>query len=86
MSFLLHSRVAFRCALSCRQLQYQQIANMSSIVDTIKTTLAENLTGPAHKAAGEPFTLDQVPDQTGKVAVITGELSPHAYDHSLMVI
>ena len=47
---------------------------MASIVKNIQTTLSENFTGAAHKAApsGTRFSLDDVPDLSGKVAVITG--------------
>ncbi|GAB7364997.1 hypothetical protein MBLNU230_g5780t1 [Neophaeotheca triangularis] len=42
-------------------------------METIKTTLAENL-GPAHGLASgdQAFSLDQVPDLSGKVALVTG--------------
>jgi len=44
------------------------------IVDTVKSTLAQNLGGPAHEslAGDKSFSLDQVPDLSGKVAVVTG--------------
>ncbi|GAB7364079.1 hypothetical protein MBLNU230_g4631t1 [Neophaeotheca triangularis] len=44
------------------------------MAETIKTTLAENFGGVAQKAApeGTNFSLDHVPDLTGKVAVVTG--------------
>lgn len=47
---------------------------MASIAKNVQTTLSENFTGPAHNAApaANKFSLDDVPDQTGKVAVITG--------------
>ena len=47
---------------------------MASIIDKAKTTLSENLGGPLQSVApeGTKFTLEDVPDQTGKVAVITG--------------
>ena len=47
---------------------------MSSIVQGVQTTLSENLGGSAQGAApnGTKFSLDDVPDLTGKVAVITG--------------
>lgn len=48
---------------------------MSSIVDAARTTISQNLGGALGKAAapaGTEFSLDDVPDQTGKVAVITG--------------
>ncbi|KKY18735.1 putative retinol dehydrogenase 12 [Diplodia seriata] len=43
-------------------------------MNTIRTTIAENLGGPAHALAPEDsqFTLSSVPDLTGKVAVVTG--------------
>ena len=47
---------------------------MSSAVQAVQSTLSQNLGGVAHKAApsGTEFALDDVPDQTGKVALITG--------------
>ena len=47
---------------------------MASVIKNIQTTLSENLGGAAHKSApeGTGFSLDLVPDQTGKVAVVTG--------------
>ena len=47
---------------------------MSSIIDKAKTTLSENLGGKLQDAApaGTGFSLDDVPDQSGKVAVVTG--------------
>ena len=47
---------------------------MSSIINAAKTTLSENFTGAAQKAtpAGTDFSLEDVPDQSGKVAVVTG--------------
>lgn len=41
-------------------------------MDTIKNTIAENLGGIAPNLATHQFSLDQVPDLTGKVAVVTG--------------
>jgi len=51
-----------------------QTRNMASVIKNIQTTLSENLGGAAHKSApeGTGFSLDLVPDQTGKVAVVTG--------------
>ena len=45
----------------------------SIVMDTIKSTIAENFTG-SHKLVSEDhqFSLDQVPDLSGKVAVVTG--------------
>lgn len=59
------------------KLLFQQPTNtriMSSIVDKAKTTLSENFGGAAQKAApdGTKFSLEDVPDQSGKVAVVTG--------------
>ena len=47
---------------------------MSSTIKAAQTTLSQNFTGPAHDLApdGTKFSLDDVPDQSGKVAVITG--------------
>ena len=55
-------------------IQKANASNMSSILKTAQTTLSENFGGPAAAAAptGTQFSVDEVPDQTGKVAVITG--------------
>ncbi|KAM0354855.1 hypothetical protein ACHAPU_000684 [Fusarium lateritium] len=45
---------------------------MSSIVDTVKNTIAENFGGPAEQLATHQFSLSEVPDLSGKVAVVTG--------------
>lgn len=47
---------------------------MASVVDKAKTTLSENFGGAAQKVApgGTKFSLEDVPDQSGKVAVVTG--------------
>ncbi|KAI0206384.1 oxidoreductase bli-4 [Astrocystis sublimbata] len=42
------------------------------VMDTIKNTIAENFGGPAEHLITNPFSLDDVPDLTGKVAVVTG--------------
>lgn len=44
------------------------------MAETVKATLAENFGGVAQKAApeGTKFSLDDIPDLTGKVAVVTG--------------
>jgi hypothetical protein len=46
---------------------------MVSLIDKIKTTAAENMGGPAHKVVpkGQQFSVEEVPDLYGKVAVIT---------------
>ena len=51
-----------------------QTRTMASVIKNIQNTLSENLGGAAHKSApeGTGFSLDLVPDQTGKVAVVTG--------------
>lgn len=43
-------------------------------MQTVKRALAENFSGPAHKLASgdEAFSLDEVPDLSGKTAVLTG--------------
>ncbi|KAJ2988589.1 hypothetical protein NUW58_g3892 [Xylaria curta] len=41
-------------------------------MDTVKNTLAENFGGKAESLATHQFSLDDVPDLTGKVAVVTG--------------
>lgn len=47
---------------------------MSSMIDAVKTTISENLGGNAHKVVSEDqqFSLEQVPNLEGKVAVVTG--------------
>lgn len=51
-----------------------------SIMQAIKKTLAENLTGGnLFSPKGAKFTLEQVPDLTGKVAVVTGGSSGIGY-------
>ena len=41
-------------------------------MQAVKNTIAENFGGPSHKLAEEKFDLDDVPDLSGKVAVVTG--------------
>ncbi|KAF7520642.1 hypothetical protein G7054_g12699 [Neopestalotiopsis clavispora] len=41
-------------------------------MDAIKNTIGENFGGAAQKLSTHQFTLDDVPDLTGKVAVVTG--------------
>ena len=47
---------------------------MSSLIDGVKSTIAENFGGKAHSVASEEhqFALEEVPDLSGKVAVVTG--------------
>ncbi|KAI1410281.1 NAD(P)-binding protein [Hypoxylon sp. FL1857] len=47
-------------------------APLLETMDTIKNTIGENLGGKAHDIATQQFSLDQVPDLTGKIAVVTG--------------
>ena len=51
-----------------------QTGTMASMVDAVKTTISENLGGSAHKVVSEDqqFSLEQVPNLEGKVAVVTG--------------
>ncbi|KAF4337748.1 4-hydroxybenzoate benzoate ligase [Fusarium beomiforme] len=49
-----------------------QTSRMSSIVDSVKNTIAENFGGPAEKLATHQFSLSETPDLTNKVAVVTG--------------
>ncbi|KAI9792861.1 MAG: hypothetical protein M1835_007619 [Candelina submexicana] len=57
-------------------------------MDAIKSTVAENLGGSAHQAVNEQyqFSLEQVPDLSGKVAIITGgsEGIGYACSHTLL--
>ncbi|KAI1505205.1 hypothetical protein F5X99DRAFT_405095 [Biscogniauxia marginata] len=41
-------------------------------METIKNTLGENFGGKAHSLSTHQFSLDDVPDLSGKVAVVTG--------------
>lgn len=45
---------------------------MAGVVETIRNTIGENLGGPAQALSTHQFTLDEVPDLEGKVAVVTG--------------
>ncbi|KAM3500959.1 hypothetical protein MY10362_005954 [Beauveria mimosiformis] len=52
---------------------------MASVIAYIKNTLAENLGGPTPKLATDQFGLDDTPDQSGKVAVVTGGSEGNEY-------
>lgn len=57
------------------QNQYRAASTVKSTMEAIKNTIAENLGGIAQKAVGteKQFDIDaDVPDQSGKVAVVTG--------------
>lgn len=41
-------------------------------MQTIKNTIAENFGGPSHELAEHKFSLEEVPDLSDKVAVVTG--------------
>lgn len=47
---------------------------MSSAIKTVQTTRQENFAGFGHQAASEEhqFNIDNVPDQSGKIAIVTG--------------
>ncbi|KAI0379335.1 NAD(P)-binding protein [Hypomontagnella monticulosa] len=45
---------------------------LSDSMEAIRNTVAENFGGEAQSVATHQFSLDQVPDLTGKIAVVTG--------------
>ncbi|KAF4969135.1 hypothetical protein FSARC_3572 [Fusarium sarcochroum] len=45
---------------------------MSSIIDSVKNTVAENFGGKADQLGTHQFSLSETPDLSGKVAVVTG--------------
>lgn len=57
-------------------------------MDAIKSTIAENFGGPAHKAADpkHQFSLEETPDQSGKVAVVTGGSEGIGYGASFTLL
>lgn len=61
---------------------------MSGIIKAVQTTLSQNLGGVAHNLAPSDakFTLDDVPDQSNKVALVTGgsEGIGYAVVHTLL--
>ena len=61
---------------------------MTSVVNAAKATVAENFGGPAQSVAGSEhqFSLEQVPDLSGKVGVVTGgsEGIGYACTHTLL--
>lgn len=71
------------CASLCKQSRFalnqtyiarRSFRNMSSAIKAAQTTLSQNLGGAAHNLASDSrkFSLEETPDQSGKVAVITG--------------
>lgn len=90
MSCCLKPSVVFKASLckptsaSVVYIRRRLFSNMTSAIQAAQTTLSENLGGIAQKAApaGTTFSLDDVPDQTGKVAVVTGG-SEGKFDHHL---
>lgn len=72
----LHQQLSFRATILI-SIQHQHVkhaANISSIVKGIQTTLSENLGGSAQAATptDTKFSVEDVPDQSGRVAVVTG--------------
>ena len=51
-----------------------EIPSISGAMETIRNTIAENLGGPAHALASpeNSFSLDEVPDLSGKVNFLEG--------------
>ncbi|KAI0841357.1 NAD(P)-binding protein [Hypoxylon sp. FL0890] len=57
--------------LANRQVESRR-GRLLETMDAVKNTIGENLGGKAHDMATHQFSLDQVPDLTGKIAVVTG--------------
>lgn len=61
---------------------------MSSVANAVKSTIAENFRGESHALVAEEhqFSIEQVPDLSGKVAVVTGgsEGIGYACTHTLL--
>lgn len=53
-------------------------------METVRNTIAENIGGLGHKLASEEntFTLEEVPDLSGKVAVVTGGSEGETYSNN----
>ena len=61
--------------ISYRTTRYAHNFTMSSVLKAAQTTISQNLGGPGHSKIapdGAKFALEDVPDQSGKVAVVTG--------------
>lgn len=67
-------RYSRRLPIHLKPFLSYQTRNMASIIDAARTTLSQNLGGVAQAfaPAGTQFSLDDVPDQSNKVAVVTG--------------
>lgn len=59
-------------SLQPQKRHLQSSSKMAGIVESIRNTIGENLGGPAQALSTHQFTLDEVPDLDGKVAVVTG--------------
>ena len=66
------SLVTFTAAAS--RTHIRRSSTMESVIKGVQTTVSQNLGGVAQKLApaDQQFSLEKVPDQTGKVAVVTG--------------
>jgi len=47
---------------------------MASVVESIRNTIGENFGGAASKLSTSQFSLEEVPDLSGKVCCATGNL------------
>ncbi|UQC75021.1 retinol dehydrogenase 12 [Colletotrichum lupini] len=59
-------------SVNSRDYKSTRALRVPAIMDTIKNTIAENFGGAASKLGTHQFSLDECPDQSGKVAVVTG--------------
>ncbi|KAG8626125.1 hypothetical protein KVT40_006526 [Elsinoe batatas] len=59
-------------SISIATLTIKRTVTTNPAMQAVKDKLAENFTGPAHSAGSRTFSLDDVPDLSGKVAVVTG--------------
>ncbi|KAF2219355.1 hypothetical protein BDZ85DRAFT_268876 [Elsinoe ampelina] len=62
----------FPSSISITTLTIKRTVTTNPAMQAVKDKLAENFTGPAHSAGSKTFSLDDVPDLSGKVAVVTG--------------